>query len=53
MKGSSSKYDYYTYEGYLIQLGAGLDITQYITFKQEDYYESITCSGRDGYQSTS
>lgn len=33
MKGSSSKYDYYTYEGYLIQLGAGLDITQYITFK--------------------
>lgn len=33
MKGSSSKYDYYTYEGYLIQLGAGLDITQYITFE--------------------
>ena len=33
MKGSSTKYDYYTYDGYLIQLSAGLDITQYITFK--------------------
>lgn len=33
MKGSSSKYDYYTYNGYLIQLAAGLDINQYITFK--------------------
>jgi hypothetical protein len=33
MKGSSSKYDYYTYNGYLIQLAAGLDISQYITFK--------------------
>jgi hypothetical protein len=33
MKGSSSKYDYYTYDGYLIQVAAGLDVTQYITFK--------------------
>ena len=33
MKGSSSKYDYYTYDGYLIQVGMGLDITQYIQFK--------------------
>lgn len=33
MKGSSSKYDYYTYDGYVIQLAAGLDVGQYITFK--------------------
>lgn len=33
MKGSSSAYDYYMYDGYLIQIAAGLDITQYITFK--------------------
>ena len=33
MKGSSAKYDYYTYDGYLIQISGGLDITNYITFK--------------------
>ena len=32
MKYSSGKYDYYTYEGYLIQVAAGLDINNYITF---------------------
>ena len=32
-KGSSGKYDYYMYDGYLIQLAAGLDISSYITFK--------------------
>lgn len=32
-KGSSSKYDYYMYDGYLIQLSAGLDLGSYITFK--------------------
>ncbi len=32
-KGSSSRYDYYTYNGYLIQVAAGLDISSYITFK--------------------
>lgn len=33
MKGSSAKYDYYTYNGYLIQLSGGLDISNYIKFK--------------------
>lgn len=33
MKGSSSKYDYYMYDGYLIQLAAGLDFSSYIQFK--------------------
>lgn len=33
MKGSSAKYDYYMYDGYLIQLSAGLDPAQYIKFK--------------------
>ena len=32
-KGSSSKYDYYQYGEYLIQLASGLDISSYITFK--------------------
>lgn len=32
MKGSSSNYDYYMYDGYLIQSVAGLDIATYITF---------------------
>ena len=32
MKGSSAKYDYYTYDGYLIQVAAGLDVGTYITF---------------------
>lgn len=33
MKGSSAKYDYYMYDGYLIQLSGGLDISSYIKFK--------------------
>lgn len=33
MKGSSAKYDYYTYDGYLIQLAGGLDISSYVKFK--------------------
>lgn len=33
MKGSSSKYDYYMYDGYLIQLAGGLDISTYVQFK--------------------
>ncbi len=33
MKGSSAKYDYYLYDGYLIQLSGGLDISSYIKFK--------------------
>lgn len=33
MKGSSSKYDYYQYGDYLIQVGMGLDISNYIQFK--------------------
>lgn len=33
MKGSSANYDYYMYDDYLIQISAGLDITQYIKFK--------------------
>lgn len=32
-KGSSSRYDYYVYNGYVIQVVAGLDISSYITFK--------------------
>ena len=32
-KGSSSKYDYYQYGEYLIQLASGLDFSSYITFK--------------------
>lgn len=31
-KGSSSKYDYYVYDGYVIQVAAGLDVSSYITF---------------------
>lgn len=34
MKGSSAKYDYYQYGGYLIQLSGGLDISNYIKFKK-------------------
>ena len=33
MKYSTSKYDYYSYNGYLIQLAAGMSIESYITFK--------------------
>lgn len=33
MKTSSSKYDYYMYDNKLIQVAAGFDISQYITFK--------------------
>lgn len=33
MKGSSSKYDYYMYDGFLIQLAGGLDFSSYVTFK--------------------
>lgn len=33
MKGSSAKYDYYMYDGYLIQIAGGLDISSYIKFK--------------------
>lgn len=33
MKGSTAKYDYYQYDGYLIQIAGGLDISQYIQFK--------------------
>jgi hypothetical protein len=32
-KGSSSKYDYYVYGDYVIQLASGLDVGTYITFK--------------------
>lgn len=32
-KGSSSKYDYYVYNGYVIQLASGLTPESYITFK--------------------
>lgn len=32
-KGSSTKYDYYVYNDYVIQLAAGLDINNYIKFK--------------------
>lgn len=33
MKGSSAKYDYYMYDGYLIQLAGGLDLSTYVQFK--------------------
>lgn len=33
MKGSSTKYDYYMYDGYLIQVAMGLDISTYIQFE--------------------
>ena len=33
MKMSTGKYDYYDYEGYCIQVVAGIDPLQYITFK--------------------
>lgn len=33
VKGSSAKYDYYMYDGYLIQIAIGMDINNYITFK--------------------
>lgn len=33
MKGSSNKYDYYTYGNYVIQVAAGLPVESYITFK--------------------
>ena len=33
MKSSSSKYDYYTYDGITIQIASGLDIQEYIQFK--------------------
>lgn len=32
-KRSSSKYDYYSYDGYTITIAAGLDINEYIIFK--------------------
>ena len=34
MKGSSAKYDYYLYDGFLIQLSGGLDISNYIKFNK-------------------
>lgn len=34
MKGSSSKYDYYQYGDFLIQLTGGLDISTYVQFKE-------------------
>ncbi len=34
MKTSSAKYDYYVYEGYTIQLAAGLSFANYITFNK-------------------
>lgn len=33
MKSSTSRYDYYTYDGFTIQIAAGMDISNYIKFK--------------------
>ena len=33
MKSSSTRYDYYTYDGYTIQIAAGMDLSNYIKFK--------------------
>lgn len=33
MKSSGAKYDYYTYDGFTIQIAAGLNISDYIKFK--------------------